>query len=565
MSGSRYPNIEKAGPAVCVSQRGKIMKTDKKRWIMAVAGFLLAAMAELALAWYGAGRGYGMEDRGMDMQPETIRDYEITDGRWIVSGDLPAILFQSDQDLGHIHISLKEPLESDTSVFLYYTENPEDNFDRFSRKERYMMAGTREADLSVPPGNWRKFQFEIRGDFVPNQLQIIPAVSAADIHAEQVIGQIKPLRFLGLGIVLAVWFYLCSEDRKKSERDKKKSEKDRQVWLDLVRTIAAVFVVILHVTEPVTLILPPGSRLQLLTRWTCVAMFTCNLLFVLISGALLLPYRKEPVGTFVKKRVLSVVLPLMVYAVFYIQGMCITRGTAEMWLRQYFHSLLSAAVTEAPHFWLVYELIGLYLLVLPLRYFLKRLPEKGEKWLALLILILLGARTAFAYAGQPWTMRSFLGGWPGIFLMGYFLTRGWMRKYDGALIGCGAAAYLVSLWLESFRADYKVIVCNQSILMTFMSMAVFVTAMRLNPYLKPLSRFLSVCSSYSYSVLLIHWFVLSNFIYNGWMSSRMPGTVQILLPIAVCLMASWFLSVLTDHLAVNPLNRLLRRLPLRKM
>lgn len=547
------------------------MKTGKRNWIMAAAGFAAAAAIELAAAWYGAGRGYGMETGGTAPEPEIIRDYEVADGRWNVTGDAPAVIFQSDQDLGHIHISLKEPLESDTAVFLYYTENPEENFDRFSRKERYMMAGTREADLSVPPGKWRKYQFEIRGDFVPEQITAVPAVPVSQIRAEQVIGQIQPLRFLVLGVILAVWLYSWSEDRRKTsgtsggQAAAAAPAGKRLVWLDFVRTLAAVLVVVLHVTEPVTLILPPGSRLNLLARGTCVAAFTCNLLFVLISGALLLPYREESVGAFVKKRLLSVVLPLMVYSLYYIRAMCITRAGAGMWLRQYFFSLLSGSVMEAPHFWLVYELIGLYVLVLPLRYLLKRLPETAEKGLAVLILVLLGVRTAFAYAGIPLPARGFLGGWAGIFLMGYFLTRKWMRKYDGLLVACGAAAYLASLWIESFRADYKVIVCNQSILMALMSMAIFAAALRLDPYLKPLGRFLRACSGYSYSVLLIHWFVLSGFIYSGWMSSQLPGSVQILLPIAVCLAVSWMLSVLTDHLAVTPLTRAVRRLPLRKM
>ncbi len=540
------------------------MENNRRKWAAIIIGIALAVVSQLAAAWYAAGRGYGNEEPGYALDPVAIQDYDIADGRWTVAGEVPMLLFETEQDVGHIHISLEEPLGQDTIVLLYFVKDTEAQFDRFCRIERYMMKGTREADLTVLPGAWRGFRMEIRGDFVPREITWIPATEVSSIQTGQVMGLMDPVHLFVMCILFAVGMYLWIG--RKNERGSLSADGGiRMVWLDMVRILAAVFVIVVHVVEPVTLVLRPGSKLLLLSQGITMGALTCNLLFVLISGALLLPYREEPVGTFLRKRLMSVILPLLVYAVFYIRLTCITQAPAGVWIRYYLRTLASGTVMEAPHLWLVYELIALYLAVIPFRYLLKALPERKEQFLTALILALLAIRTVSGYFYQPVGINSFLGDWPGIFLLGYFLTKSWMRKYDWGFIAGGTAAFVLSLWLAGFRADYKLLVCNQSILMTLMSAAVFVAVLRMDRRLKPFRRVLSVCSGYSYSVLLIHWYVLNHFIYSGWMSSNMSGTMQIILPVFACLMLSLAMSVVTDHLVTNVLSHALNRLLLRKM
>lgn len=569
-----------------------------KRWPAIAAGILLAVLAELAIAWYGAGRGYGNESRGYGLEPVSILDYEMEDGRFRAAGEVPMILFQTEESPGHIHFVFREPLETDTVVVLYYEEDPSSHFDRFSRKERYMMEGTREAALTVPAGDFHGFRLEIRGDFVPESIQVVPAVKAGDITAGMALGQVRPWRMTVMGVFLAAGLCLW-QGRRKEERleagnrgrrteDRpeagnqggRKEERPgtgrqaqggqktgtvegtgykggagRRVWLDLVRALAAVLVIIVHVTEPAVLILPAGSRLHLAARAISLGALTCNLLFVLISGALLLSWKEEPVGVFVRKRLMSVVLPLAVYACFYVGLMCITQTGAGTWIWYYLRMVAGGTLVEAPHFWLVYVLAGLYLLVIPFRYMLRNLPERMEKLLTVTILVLLAVRTASLWSGQPVGISCFLGDWPGIFLLGYFLTRDWMRRYDPVLVAGGVGAFVLAFWLQGCRPDYKGIVCNQSVLMAFMSMAVFVTALRMERWLAAFARVLQVCSRYSYQVLLVHWFVLGNFIYNGWMSSGLPGVIQVTLPVPVCLALSLGIAAVTDLLVVKVLEK----------
>ncbi len=476
-----------------------------------------------------------------------MQDYDITDRQWTPLGDTAMILFQTG-NLGHIHISLKEPLKEDTAVVLYFQENPDSQFDRFRRICRYMMRGTREADLTVLPGPWQSFRLEIRGDFSPEKITLIPAADPSSVSAATIFKQMRLLQTVVFCLFCASGMYLWFGCRKTAAQTRKNN---RILWLDMLRTLAAVFVIVLHVIEPIMPLLPAGSALYPLTQAASMISFTCNVLFIFISGALLLPYRQESVQAFIKKRMAGVVLPLMLYAVFYTRLTCISLVPERARLFHYLGALLRGAVPEAPHLWLVYEIIGLYLAVIPFRNLLKELPERLEKYLALVILLLLGARTVSAYIGQPFGIHSFFGGWPGIFLLGYLFTRNWMRRFDGLLVVAGVFSFVLSFWLSGLRADYKSFVCNQSLLMVSMTMALAAWAMRMDPWLKPLKQLLSLCSRYSYSVLLIHWYVLNTFIYSGWLSSGLSASLQILLPILACLVISLSLSVITDRLVTD--------------
>ena len=141
----------------------------------------------------------------------------------------------------------------------------------------------------------------------------------------------------------------------------------------------------------------------------------------------------------------------------------------------------------------------------------------------------------------------FLDGWIGIFLMGYFMTRPWMRKYDRVWMISGVIALAASIRISEWRPDYKDIVCNRSIFMLCMACALFVSVMRLERFLKPFERLLSFFGRYSYMVLLVHMYVLYSILYNGWFNSAMPKLLQVALPLAACTAVSFLLAAAVDH------------------
>lgn len=92
----------------------------------------------------------------------------------------------------------------------------------------------------------------------------------------------------------------------------------RQGYLDRLRFLAAMLVVLVHSMQSASSSLSAGGRAggwwYVLTGAAGLGL-CCNLLFVMISGALLLPGRDEGAALFFRKRVLNVVLPMAAYGV----------------------------------------------------------------------------------------------------------------------------------------------------------------------------------------------------------------------------------------------------------
>jgi surface polysaccharide O-acyltransferase-like enzyme len=134
--------------------------------------------------------------------------------------------------------------------------------------------------------------------------------------------------------------------------------------VDLIRTVAIVFVILLHASiEPnlnVDFMSPQGVQLW----WSAdvygsVARMAVPL-FIMLTGALLLQPEKanEPLGVFFKKRWNRIGVPIFFWAiVFYVWDFYVKRQTFTPTV-----IIQDALAGPYVHFWYVYLLVGLYLL-----------------------------------------------------------------------------------------------------------------------------------------------------------------------------------------------------------
>ena len=96
------------------------------------------------------------------------------------------------------------------------------------------------------------------------------------------------------------------------------SKGGRQVYIDDLRVIATVFVIGVHTVSLAATMTEYGSiPFRVLTIFNFIFL-SCNLLFVMLSGALLLPVKNESIGSFFRKRFTKVAIPLVVYYILYI-------------------------------------------------------------------------------------------------------------------------------------------------------------------------------------------------------------------------------------------------------
>ena len=134
----------------------------------------------------------------------------------------------------------------------------------------------------------------------------------------------------------------------------------RQVYLDKLRVLATVLVIAVHTVSLGSTLVPERSAVWYGFEISNYLFLCCNLLFIMISGALLLPEKEESAGKFYRKRFLKVLVPMVIYYILYV---CAKEGF--VWLLPdhwgaMLKRILLGAPEEAPHFWLIYVIIWLY-------------------------------------------------------------------------------------------------------------------------------------------------------------------------------------------------------------
>lgn len=284
--------------------------------------------------------------------------------------------------------------------------------------------------------------------------------------------------------------------------------KKRLLYLDILRMTATVAVIGVHTVSLGTTMVTEHSGYWYGFEIANYLFLCCNLLFIMISGALLLPVRGESAGTFYRKRFVKVCVPMVVYYILYV---CAKEGICwifpDHWLAL-FKRILTGAPEEAPHFWLVYVILWLYVLTPVLRYLMQHIPDSVLGGLMAVILVF---QTVVTYSdacyGNP-VLTGMLDSFAGVFLLGYFLTRGHTKRFGYLVLGTGAVSVVASVCLILSGRDYYRYIFNNAPLMVFYAMAVFWLVKWLFDGREQVSRFTRIVSRYSFGILLIHWGVL---------------------------------------------------------
>lgn len=287
-----------------------------------------------------------------------------------------------------------------------------------------------------------------------------------------------------------------------------KNIKNRKIYIDDLRVIATVFVIGVHTVSLAASMTEYGSiAFRVLTIFNYIFL-SCNLLFVMLSGALLLPVKNEPAGIFFRKRFTKVAIPLVVYYILYVvakEG--IDWLKPDHWFLM-LKRILTGAPVEAPHFWLVYVIIWLYVLTPFIRYIVHNIPDNVLSGVIGVIFIICTLDTYLPLFGVKSVFGIVVDSFAGTFLFGYFLAEKCSRKMENVFLMAGFLAFLETcmwIWNGNNYVDY--IYQNSPTMMAF-SAAIFILVKRLAVQKTKNSFFVQWISRYSYSILLIHWGVL---------------------------------------------------------
>jgi surface polysaccharide O-acyltransferase-like enzyme len=222
------------------------------------------------------------------------------------------------------------------------------------------------------------------------------------------------------------------------------------LYLDVLRAVAIVLVLLVHAASPVLRDQPVGS-----IRWLSACVYgsiarCCVPLFIMVSGALLLDSaRSEPLATFFRKRATKVVIPWLAWSIVYL--------FFSAWLaRQRLTPLLRHPLTDVEailagptfyHLWFVYVILGLYLATPLLRVFIRAAAPQDLAyflglWLAVNSLLPLAGHYLHFDVGLTFYVVE---GYVGYFVLGHVLRSIPMRASRRALLYllCASVAFTI--------------------------------------------------------------------------------------------------------------------------
>lgn len=197
------------------------------------------------------------------------------------------------------------------------------------------------------------------------------------------------------------------------------SGKNRSVYLDVVRVLACLMVIIMHAPMANEMASHHGPFLVAVNYITS----PCVCLFFMVSGALLLPVRDNVITfKFLKKRLDRILLPTLFFSIFYI--LLNISGLSGSWVK----SVLSIPLARQGHgiLWFMYTLVGLYLLVPILSSWLRVASKSELKMYIMLWFVTLcyPFLKAYLYIDSSDTgVLYYFSGYVGYFLLGYYLHR----------------------------------------------------------------------------------------------------------------------------------------------
>jgi surface polysaccharide O-acyltransferase-like enzyme len=191
--------------------------------------------------------------------------------------------------------------------------------------------------------------------------------------------------------------------------------KQREIWLDNLRIIATICVVIIHVSccPPDNILLQDAATLITSKVYHTSVRF-CVPLFVMISGSIQLHQTTSAIS-FYKKRIPRILLILWVWGTIYIGFNHIFRSQYNM--KGYISSFLLGSTPGSTHLWFLYLITELYLITPLLWQLVNRLSDKKILFLSVAIICLFFNFTPFYLIGFSKTSWIDIQSYPDYVLM----------------------------------------------------------------------------------------------------------------------------------------------------
>ncbi len=367
---------------------------------------------------------------------------------------------------------------------------------------------------------------------------------------------------------------------------------NRIVWLDVIRCVAMIMVIGVHCIDPFY-ISPTMRAIPEYTHWAAIygSLLRPSVpLFVMMTGPLLLPVKKQPLGKFYKKRIYRVLFPFLIWSVLYsmfpwftgILGLpkeiigdffCYTQGQESQSL---IDSLKDVAMIpfnfshKENHMWYIYLLIGLYLYMPFFSAWIENADRKTKRAFLLIWIIslfipylkeyvanCLFERSGYVFGTDTWNefgLFYYFAGFNGYLLLGHYVKKGndWslMKTFILCILMFAVGYYITYTGFSTTASNPNATETEMELFFTFcspnvllMTLATFLLLQKVVITNSTVIKVLANMTQCGFGIYMVHYFVVGPFFLLIGPSS-LPIPLQVPL-MAICIfLCSWAFTAL---------------------
>ena len=367
---------------------------------------------------------------------------------------------------------------------------------------------------------------------------------------------------------------------------------NRIVWLDVIRCVAMIMVIGVHCIDPFY-ISPTMRAIPEYTHWAAIygSLLRPSVpLFVMMTGLLLLPVKKQPLGKFYKKRIYRVLFPFLIWSVLYsmfpwvtgVLGLpkeiigdffCYTQGQESQSL---IDSLKDVAMIpfnfshKENHMWYIYLLIGLYLYMPFFSAWIENADRKTKRAFLLIWIIslfipylkeyvanCLFERSGYVFGTDTWNefgLFYYFAGFNGYLLLGHYVKKGndWslMKTFILCILMFAVGYYITYTGFSTTASNPNATETEIELFFTFcspnvllMTLATFLLLQKVVITNSTVIKELANMTQCGFGIYMVHYFVVGPFFLLIGPSS-LPIPLQVPL-MAICIfLCSWAFTAL---------------------
>lgn len=367
---------------------------------------------------------------------------------------------------------------------------------------------------------------------------------------------------------------------------------NRIVWLDVIRCVAMIMVIGVHCIDPFY-ISPTMRAIPEYTHWAAIygSLLRPSVpLFVMMTGLLLLPVKKQPLGKFYKKRIYRVLFPFLIWSVLYsmfpwvtgVLGLpkeiigdffCYTQGQESQSL---IDSLKDVAMIpfnfshKENHMWYIYLLIGLYLYMPFFSAWIENADQKTKRAFLLIWIIslfipylkeyvanCLFERSGYVFGTDTWNefgLFYYFAGFNGYLLLGHYVKKGndWslMKTFILCILMFAVGYYITYTGFSTTASNPNATETEMELFFTFcspnvllMTLATFLLLQKVVITNSTVIKVLANMTQCGFGIYMVHYFVVGPFFLLIGPSS-LPIPLQVPL-MAICIfLCSWAFTAL---------------------